>query len=124
VAGEQSQNRLNRFSGLKPNFEYFEENKSGVFVGSKICFSQGHSWSGKMFSKMFSKDFELGSLHNLLNRRGKMFSKMFSKDFEVGSLHNLLNRRGSLLIARRFLWLKNYKFSTAVVSKHLEHAIW
>jgi hypothetical protein len=46
---EQSQNRLNRFqdrlnrfSGLKPNFDYFEENKSGVFVGSKICFSQGH----------------------------------------------------------------------------------
>jgi hypothetical protein len=34
---------LNRFWGLKPNFEYFEENKRGVFVGSKICFSQGHS---------------------------------------------------------------------------------
>jgi hypothetical protein len=33
----------------------------------------------------------------------KMFSKMFSKDFELGSLHNLLNHRGSLLIARRFL---------------------
>lgn len=49
VAGEQYQNRLNRFQyrlnrfcGLKPNFEYFEENKSGVFVGTKICFSQGH----------------------------------------------------------------------------------
>jgi hypothetical protein len=50
MAEEQSQNRLNqfqdrlnRFPGLKPNFEYFEENKSGVFVGSKIGFSQGHS---------------------------------------------------------------------------------
>jgi hypothetical protein len=46
VAGEQYRNRLNRlnrFWGLKPNFEYFEENKNGVFVGSKICFSQGHS---------------------------------------------------------------------------------
>jgi hypothetical protein len=26
------------FQGWKPNFEYFEENKSGVFVGSKIGF--------------------------------------------------------------------------------------
>jgi hypothetical protein len=43
MAEEQPQNRLNRFPGLKPNFEYFEENKSGVFVGSKIGFSQGHS---------------------------------------------------------------------------------
>jgi hypothetical protein len=63
-AEEQSQNRLNRFQdrlnrfpGLKPNFENFEENKSGVLVGSKICFSQGHSRSGKMFSKMFFKGF-------------------------------------------------------------------
>jgi hypothetical protein len=79
MAEEQSQNRLNRFQdrlnrfpGLKLNFEYFEENKSGVFVGSKICFSQGHSLSGKMFSKMFSRDFELSSLHNLLNHRGSL----------------------------------------------------
>jgi hypothetical protein len=33
----------------------------------------------------------------------KMFSKMFSKNFELSSLHNLLNHCGSLLIARRFL---------------------
>jgi hypothetical protein len=33
-------NRLNRFWGLKPNFENFEENKEGDFVGSEICFSQ------------------------------------------------------------------------------------
>jgi hypothetical protein len=32
-----------------------------------------------------------------------MISKEFSKDFELGSFHNLLNRRGSLLIVRRFL---------------------
>jgi hypothetical protein len=50
VAEEQSQNRLNRFQdrlnrfpGLKPNFECFKEDKSGVFVGSKIGLSQGHS---------------------------------------------------------------------------------
>jgi hypothetical protein len=43
MAEKQSQNRLNRFPGLKPNFEYFEENKNEVFVGSKIGFSQGHS---------------------------------------------------------------------------------
>jgi hypothetical protein len=29
-----------------------------------------------------------------------MISKEFSKDFELGSFHNLLNRRGSLLIVR------------------------
>jgi hypothetical protein len=47
MAEEQSQNRLNRFRdrlnrfpGLKPNFEYFEENKNGVFVGSKFFFSR------------------------------------------------------------------------------------
>jgi hypothetical protein len=40
VAEEQSQNllnrfqdRLNRFLGLKPNFEYFEENKNWSFCG-------------------------------------------------------------------------------------------
>jgi hypothetical protein len=83
---EQSQNRLNRFqarlnrfTGLKTTFEYFEETKGGVLVWSKNGFSQGHLWSRKMFSKMISKDFELSSLHNLLNYCG------------------------SLLIARRFL---------------------
>jgi hypothetical protein len=46
---EQSQNRLNRFqarlnrfTGLKTTFEYFEETKGGVLVGSKNGFSQGH----------------------------------------------------------------------------------
>jgi len=50
MAEEQSQNRLNRFLdrlnrfwGLKPNFENFEENLGGDFVGSEICFSQEHS---------------------------------------------------------------------------------
>jgi hypothetical protein len=54
VAGEQYRNRLNRFQdrlnrfwGLKPNFEYFEENKRGVFVGSKFFFLKGIHDLGK-----------------------------------------------------------------------------
>jgi hypothetical protein len=60
------------FQGWKTDFEYFEENKGGTLVGSKNGFSQRHSWSGKVFSKMILKDFELSSLHNLLNHCGSL----------------------------------------------------
>ena len=50
----------------------------------------------------------LKSIHDL----GKNDLKGVFKRIELGSFHNLLNRRGSLLIVRRFLWLKNYKLST------------
>jgi hypothetical protein len=38
---EQSQNRLNRFPGLKPNFEYFEENKVEFLWEVKLVFLKG-----------------------------------------------------------------------------------
>jgi hypothetical protein len=60
------------FKGWKATFEYLEENKGGTLVGSKNGFSQRHSWSGKVFSKMVLKDFELSSLHNLLNHCGSL----------------------------------------------------
>jgi hypothetical protein len=60
------------FRGWRASFEHFEVNKGGTLVGRENGFSQRHSWSGKVFSKMILKDFELSSLHNLLNHRGSL----------------------------------------------------
>jgi hypothetical protein len=60
------------FKGWRASFEHFEVNKGGTLVGSRSGFSQRHSWSRKVFSKMILKDFELSSLHNLLNHCGSL----------------------------------------------------
>jgi hypothetical protein len=60
------------FRGWRASFENSEVNQDGTFVGSKSGFSKRHSWSRKVFSKMILKEFELSSLHNLLNHCGSL----------------------------------------------------
>jgi hypothetical protein len=60
------------FRGWRSSFEHFEVNKGGTLVGSKSGFSQRNSWSRKVFSKMILREFELSSLHNLLNHCGSL----------------------------------------------------
>jgi hypothetical protein len=52
--------------------ELFEVNKGRSYVGSEKWFFSRHLRSGKVFSKMIWKDFELSSLQNLLNHCGSL----------------------------------------------------